>query len=117
MKQNSRFNMDWYSPSDYSFKLSMTVCRIINAQRWLFQKQTQLNSNILKVSFFFLGAYKKLRKAIICFVVCVRMPIHPIFCPHGTTGFPLDKFSRNSLLDYFSKVFRENPSFIKIEQE
>jgi len=115
MKQNRHFNTDWHSPSDYTFKLSMTVCWIINAQRWLFQ--TQLNSSILNVSFYFLGAFKKLRIAIICFVVSVRASIRPIFCSHGSNGLPLDEFSWNSPFDYFSKVFRQNPSFTKIGQE
>jgi hypothetical protein len=37
----------------------------------------------------FLGAFSKLRKAAICFVLSVRLSLRP----HGTTRFPLDGFS------------------------
>jgi hypothetical protein len=36
--------------------------------------------------------------------------------PHGTTQLPLDGFSLNLLFDDFSKICRENLSFIKIWQ-
>jgi hypothetical protein len=45
------------------------------------------------------GAFAKLREAIINFVMSV--------CPHGTTRLPLDGFSWNMILKYFSKICRE----------
>jgi len=35
-------------------------------------------------------------------------------CPHGTTRLTLDGFSLNFKSEYFLKIRRENPSFIKI---
>jgi len=46
----------------------------------------------------FLGAYTKLRKATICFV----MPVNLSVLPHGTTRLPLDGFSW-SLMGIFRK--------------
>jgi hypothetical protein len=61
----------------------------------------------------FLDALKKLRKAIISFVMSVRLSVRV----HGTTGLPLDGFSLNMIFEDFSKIYRENSSFIKIGQE
>ena len=38
----------------------------------------------------------------------------PSVHPHGTTWLPLNRFSSNFLLEYFSKICPENSSFIKI---
>jgi len=54
----------------------------------------------------FLGAFSKLRKATIGFVMSVL--------PHGTTRLPLDGVSWNLIFEDFSKICRENSSFIKI---
>jgi len=54
----------------------------------------------------FLGAFAKLRNAIISFVMSV--------CPHGTTRLPLDGFSWNLVFEYFSKFRRENSSVYEI---
>jgi hypothetical protein len=53
----------------------------------------------------FLGAFAKLRKSAINFVMSVRA--------QGTTRLPLDGFSWNLILEDFSKIYRENSSFIK----
>jgi len=53
----------------------------------------------------FLGAFAKLRKATINFVMSVR--------PHGTTRLPLDGFSLNFILVDFSKICQENSSLVK----
>ena len=68
--------------------------------------QTEINGT-------FLGAFAKLRKATISFVMSVRLSV----CPHGTSRLPLDGFSRNLILQYSSKIIRENSSFIKIVQK
>ena len=47
--------------------------------------------------FVFLGAFAKLRKATIIFVVSVRLSVRQ----HGTTRLPLDWFSWNLISDYF----------------
>jgi len=57
----------------------------------------------------FLGAFAKLRKATISFVMSVRT--------QGTTRLPLDRFSWNFICNDSSKICRENSSFIKIGQE
>ena len=57
----------------------------------------------------FLGAFVKLRRATISYIMSV--------CPHRTTRLPLEGFTLNLTLEYFSTICRENPSFIKIWQE
>jgi len=57
----------------------------------------------------FLGAYAKLRKA------TIRSSC-PFVRPYGTTRLPLDGFSRILMIGYFSKICRENSTFIKIWQ-
>jgi len=37
--------------------------------------------------------------------------------PHGTTRLPLDEFLWNLVFEYFSKICRQNSSFIKVWQE
>ena len=55
---------------------------------------------------YFLGAFAKLRRATISFLMSVR--------PHGTNWLPLDGFSLSLLFEGFSKVCRVYSSFIKI---
>jgi hypothetical protein len=50
-----------------------------------------------------LGAFAKLRKATINFVMSVRLFV----CPHGTTRLPLDGFSWNLIFESFSKICRK----------
>ena len=57
----------------------------------------------------FLGAFSKLRKATVAFVMSVH--------PHGTAGLPLDGYSRNLIFEDFSNIRRENSSSIKIWEE
>jgi hypothetical protein len=51
----------------------------------------------------------KIAEAILCFVMSVRT--------HRTTPLPLDGFLLNLIFEYFSKIYRENSSFIKIREE
>ena len=60
----------------------------------------------------FLGAFAKLRKVTVRFVMSVCLSV----CPHGKTRFPLDGFLENWIFEYFSKICRENSSFFKISQ-
>ena len=57
-----------------------------------------------------IGACAELRKVIINFVLPVRLSV----CPQGTVWLLLDRFIRNSMINNFSKICRENSSFIKI---
>jgi hypothetical protein len=57
----------------------------------------------------FLGAFAKLRRATISFVMSVR--------PHGTTRLPLDGVSWNLIFEYFSKICRDKSILVKIWQE
>jgi hypothetical protein len=65
----------------------------------------------------FFGAFPKSRKATISFVTSVRLSVCPSVGPHRTTRLPVEGFSWNVILLDFSKIWRENSSFIKIEQE
>jgi len=58
----------------------------------------------------FLGAFAKLRKTTISFVMSIPLSV----CPPRTTRLPLDEFSWNFICDYFWKICRENSSFITI---
>jgi hypothetical protein len=51
----------------------------------------------------FLGAFAKLRKATIRFVMSVR----PFFCPCGTTRLPLDRFPWKFIFECFWKLSRK----------
>ena len=57
-----------------------------------------------------LGAFAKLRRATVSFVMSVRLSV----CPHGTTRLPLDGLSWKSRFMNFSKFCRENSSFNKM---
>jgi hypothetical protein len=50
--------------------------------------------------------FTELRNATLSFVISVS--------PFGTTRLPLDRFSWNFIFEYFSKICRENSSFITI---
>ena len=60
----------------------------------------------------FLGAFTKLRKATISFVMSVGLPVSA----HGTPQVPPDRFTWNLIWDS-SKICRANASFVKILQE
>jgi len=64
---------------------------------------------VSKVSYLFLGAYAKLRKATISFVMSVRSSISP----REITWLPLDGFLLNFVFEYFSKISQQNSSLIK----
>jgi hypothetical protein len=61
---------------------------------------------------FFLGAFAKLLKTTISFVIFC-LSVCPSFRPHRTTELPLDGFSWIFTFDCFSKICRENWSFFK----
>ena len=46
----------------------------------------------------------------------IRLYECPSVCPHETTRLPLEGLLLNLMLVYFSKIYRENSSFIKIWQ-
>ena len=70
-----------------------------------FQSSIQ-NTALLLAAF---AKLKRKRKSIGFMSVC------PSVCPHGTTRLPLDGFSRNVILGYFSeKNCQKNSRFIKI---
>jgi hypothetical protein len=58
----------------------------------------------------FSGAFAKLRKATISCIMSVRLSVYQC----GITWLPPDGFSWNLICQYFSKVYRENSSFVKI---
>jgi hypothetical protein len=60
----------------------------------------------------FLGMFAKLWKAAVSLIMSVRLSIHP----HGTVRLPLDGFSWNLSLNFFSKSCRENASFINLDK-
>jgi len=60
-----------------------------------------------------LGAFANLPKVTVSFIMSVRLSI----IPHGTTLFPLYRFSWSLIFGYFSKICCQNPSFVKIRQE
>ena len=65
----------------------------------------------------FWGAFSKLRKATISFIMTVCLSVRPSVRPRGTTRLPPDGFSLNLIFEYFPKTYRENSSYIEILQE
>jgi hypothetical protein len=61
----------------------------------------------------FLGAFSKLRKATLSFVMSVCPSVHP----RGATRLPLGGFSRNLIFECFSEICWENSSLIKLWKE
>ena len=61
----------------------------------------------------FLGAFAKLQKATISFVMSVCLSVRL----HGKTLLPLNWFSWKFMVDHFSKICREHSRFINIWQE
>ena len=47
---------------------------------------------------------------------CLSVRLCPSVRPHGLTRLPLDGFTGNLIFEYFSKISRENSSFIKVWQ-
>jgi hypothetical protein len=84
----------------------------VRSSRYLSGLYLYGNDQIYRVGEF-LGAFAKLRKATISFVMSVR----PSVCPNGTTRLPLDGVSWNATFEYFAKKCRQNSRFIKIWQE
>jgi len=66
--------------------------------------------------FLFLGAFSKLRRATISFVISVRLSVCLSVHPHETTRLPMDRFSWNLVFHYFSNICLENSSFFTIGQ-
>ena len=56
-----------------------------------------------------LGAFAKLRKSTVSFVI----PVCPSVRPRGTTRLPVDGLPCNLMAEYFLKICRENPSGLK----
>jgi len=78
----------------------------------------RLRSKLINVCFlWFVIAFLKSRKATVSFLMFVCPSACLPVGPHGTTRLPLDRFLRNLTSKYFSKIFRQNSSFIKIWQE
>jgi len=71
----------------------------------------------MKLRLHLLGAFGKLRKATIIFVMSVYLSVCFSVHPHGTARLPLDEYSWNLVFQYFSKIYQDNSSFIKIWQE
>ena len=63
---------------------------------------------LVAAKYLVLGAFEKLLKASVSFVMSVHLSVRP----YGITRLPLDGFSRNLIYD-FSKIYLENSSFIK----
>ena len=71
--------------------------------------QTIISSFLQFITTTVLDAFAKLRKANSTFFTSVRQSIRP----HGTTRLQPYGFSRNLLRENFSKICRENSTFIK----
>jgi len=66
----------------------------------------------------FLGAFAKLWKLVIIFVMSVSSSaLLSVRFPHGTTQFQQDRFLRNFTLEDFTKIYRENLSLFEMRQE
>ena len=87
------------------------VCcdRIIGTVQKRVRRTLSFNS-YLSYAVLFLGAFIKIAKSdYMLRHVCLSVR------PHGTTRLPLEGFSWNLIFQHFSKICRENSSFIKID--
>jgi hypothetical protein len=75
------------------------------AMRYILTRESVGESLYLQL----LGAFAKLRKSTVSFVI----PVCPSVRPRGTTRLPLDGFPCNLMAEYFPKICRENPSGLK----
>jgi len=75
------------------------------------------NIRFLKYVSHFLGAFAKLRKTTISFVMSVSLFVRPSVRPHATTRLLQDGLPWNLMRVYFSKICPENSSFTKIWRE
>jgi hypothetical protein len=64
----------------------------------------------------FLGAFAKLWKPTISFVMSVCPSVSSSVCPHGTTRLPLDEFSWILVFGYFSKICRNVQVWLKYDK-
>jgi hypothetical protein len=65
----------------------------------------------------FLGAFAKLRKANMTFVMSVCWSVRPSVCPHKITRLALNWFSWNLISEVFSNICRGTSNLIKIWYE
>jgi hypothetical protein len=102
-------------PEWYAWNSGPQVYREITTANTFQHKANQQNclgarpSNDIALFNTCLGAFAKLRREAISFI----LPIRPSVRPYGTTQLRLDGFSRK-FDTYFSKICWENSSFIKI---
>ena len=89
------------SAASESLRTLLTYVAYSNVQLF---SDTINSANIFKPREQTLGAVAKLRTTTISFA--------PSVCPHGTTRLPLDGFSCNFILEYSSKIFKDNSSLI-----
>jgi len=66
------------------------------------------NENYARV----LGAFAKMRKATVSFVLFAC----PSICPHATTRLPLNGFSENLLCDDIFEIGREKSGWVKSDK-
>ena len=103
----------------YAYRMSVFVAYLVTTGLWnknpasagasLNNCRTQDSMKERLFLLFLLGAFPKLRIATIGYVMLV--------CPHGTARLPLNSFSLNLILEYFSKIYWENSNFNEIWQE
>ena len=84
--------------------------RIISRNLWPLEPGSTTIAYYL--SLWILGAFVKLRKATISFVISVCLSVRLSLRPYGKTQIPRNGFSCNSIFEYFSKFCRETTSFI-----
>jgi hypothetical protein len=65
----------------------------------------------LQISSIFIRGVRENGEKSLLDLLCVSV------CPHGISRLPLEGVSWNLIFEKFSKICRENPTFIKILQE
>jgi hypothetical protein len=119
------------------FYTTLSVCQLVSACGHICIPITSLSvflTYLLENGAEVIGAFAKLRRANIYFVMAVCPPVSLCFClcdclyvcmyyvlltcfSHRTTRFPKKGFSWNFLFDDFSKTCYEKSAFNKIRQE
>jgi hypothetical protein len=100
--------------SIYRIKQKKKADSIIAAPWPCFSSPSQMQTKLYNASYTLLGAFAKLWKAMISFVMTVCLSA----CPHGTAQLTLDEFlfKTRNMIFIFRKSVQKNSGFIKIRQ-
>ena len=106
----------WSWPPTTSWRQSLNYSCTCTVNIEICQNGVQISANILFTLQSSLNLYARSQNCEKRLLVASCLSVRPSVCPHGKTGLPLDGVSWNLMFDYFTKIYRENSSFITTSQ-